>query len=492
MKMFATVAVILAMAGSLAAQIPDFTPQTALIGALMHNDMAEAARLLHEGADPNEGRFAGLPPVILAAARQQVELVQLMAAKGCDLNVRDRSGATALMWAASNEDSKAAMVEALIVLGADPLAANKAGETALDWASRRGETAVVAALRKAGGSSEGKVRSSVQKALTLLQRSGAQFATVSKCNSCHHQSLAQIAFEVARTRGFEVDQPLERQQIESAIAQFKTVVAEGLRNRDRIPDPPIALSYTLLGFAAAGHSRDETTDAMAQIISAWQDDNGRFHTLPPIRPPLESSDVTATALSLRAIQLYGPPQETRVARAVEWLRGVKPYSTEEHAMQLLGLAWGHARPNDIRTTMTSLLALQRQDGGWGQLPTLETDAYATGQALVALHTAGHAVSSPQYQRGLGFLLRTQFPDGSWLVRTRTFPVQMPKDSGFPHGTHQWISAAGTSWATLALLLGLPSQPSALPAGELSADTADRLGGDAEVGRQHPLRNSGRD
>ena len=212
------------------------------------------------------------------------------------------------------------MVDALIVLGADPLAANKAGETALDWAARRGETAAVAALRKAGSSSEGKMRSSAQKALTLLQRSGAQFATVSKCNSCHHQSLPQMAFEVARTRGFDVDQAAERQQIESVIAQFKTVVAEGLRNRDRIPDPPIALSYALIGFAAAGHPRDEVTDAMAQIISAWQDDTGRFHTLPPIRPPLESSDVTATALSLRAIQLYGPPQDARVARAVEWLR----------------------------------------------------------------------------------------------------------------------------------------------------------------------------
>ena len=163
--------------------------------------------------------------------------------------------------------------------------------------------------------------------------------------------------------------------------------------------------------------------------------------------------MTATALSLRAIQLYGSQQDERVARAVDWLRAAKPRTTEDHAMQLLGLAWGQARPHDIRKSTTSLLALQRQDGGWAQLPTLETDAYATGQALVALHTSGYAVSSSQYQRGVAFLLRTQFPDGSWLVRTRTFPVQMPKDSGFPHGMHQWISAAGTSWATMALAAG---------------------------------------
>jgi hypothetical protein len=30
-----------------------------------------------------------------------------------------------------------------------------------------------------------------------------------------------------------------------------------------------------------------------------------------------------------------------------------------------------------------------------------------------------------------------------------------KESGFPHGKNQWISAAGTSWATMAIALALP-------------------------------------
>jgi hypothetical protein len=90
------------------------------------------------------------------------------------------------------------------------------------------------------------------------------------------------------------------------------------------------------------------------------------------------------------------------------------------------------------------------------VPGLETDAYATGQALVALHWAGHMpVNDPAYRRGISFLLRTQFPDGSWLVRTRSFPIQPYKESGFPHGKHQWISASGTSWAVMALSLTLP-------------------------------------
>lgn len=457
-----TLAMIITACGltiGLQAQIADFTPQTPLIGALLHNDAAEAKRLLERGADPNQGRFVGFPPLLLAIVRQDLELLRLMTAKGADLNFRDRSGSTALMWAAFNETGDAAVVKELLRLGADPLVANKAGETALVWALRRGVTPAVAALQKAGASETAAMKASVEKAIALLQRSGSQFIRVSGCYSCHHQSLPQMALGVARTRGLLVDEPAARQQVEATIALLKTVYEQALENRDRIPDPPISISYTLIGLAAENYPADEIMGALAEVIEAWQSDDGAFHTLPPIRPPLESNDFAATALSLRAVQLYGKNPEERVERARNWLRAAKPRTTEERTMQLLGLTWAKAPADDIRKSVEALLAEQRQDGGWAQLPALETDAYATGQALVALQAAGHAVSSSEYRRGIAFLLRAQFPDGSWLIRTRTFPVQPPKDSGFPHGKHQWISAAGTSWAVMALSLALPPQPS---------------------------------
>jgi N-acyl-D-amino-acid deacylase len=70
--------------------------------------------------------------------------------------------------------------------------------------------------------------------------------------------------------------------------------------------------------------------------------------------------------------------------------------------------------------------------------------------LVALHEAGVSARSPAYQRGVRYLLDTQLADGSWLVRSRTLPTQIYFESGFPHGVHQFISAAGTQWATQAL------------------------------------------
>jgi hypothetical protein len=137
MKLLAPLLIACGLGAALSAQVPDFTPRTPLIAVLLHNDAAEAARLLEAGADPNEGRFpgGGMPPLFLAIQRQDLMLVRLMADKGADLKARDGSGSTALMWAAFNETGDASLVEELLRRGADPMAANNAGETALDWAS---------------------------------------------------------------------------------------------------------------------------------------------------------------------------------------------------------------------------------------------------------------------------------------------------------------------------------------------------------------------
>jgi hypothetical protein len=95
--------------------------------------------------------------------------------------------------------------------------------------------------------------------------------------------------------------------------------------------------------------------------------------------------------------------------------------------------------------------------GTGRQP--DADAYSTGQRCT-LHTARVLKPSDRaYQSAVDFLLRTQRPDGSWWVRSRAFPIQPYKESGFPHGKDQWISAGGTSWAAMALSLAAePGRP----------------------------------
>jgi hypothetical protein len=204
-------------------------------------------------------------------------------------------------------------------------------------------------------------------------------------------------------------------------------------------------------------------------LLSLQDSSGKWSTFIKSRPPLESSDFNATALSMRALQLYAPKGrqvevKQRVAEARQWLLNNEARTNEDRVFQLLGLHWSGAPSDALQQLAAQLRATQHADGGWSQLPAMASDAYATGQALVALHRAGGVpVSDPVYQRGLAYLRRTWRPDGSWYVQSRSFPFQKQFPSGFPYEADQWISAAGTSWAVMALSLTLEA-----PAPELAS------------------------
>jgi hypothetical protein len=437
------------------AQMPDFTPPTPLLAAILHGDNAGVERLLAGGANPNEGRFLGASPLIVALMQKNATAARALMEKGADVKITDPAGSTSLMWAVTTETGDAELVEELLQRGVDPNAANKAGETALQWALRRGYTPAVGSLKRHGASDAALIKSSVEKAVALLQKSGPEFVKVSGCTSCHHQSLPQMAYAAARERGIAVDAQVSDKQVKAVLGMFQPYTEQMQQGKENIPDPALSVTYSLLGLAAEGHPSDATTEAMAHLVSVQQNEDGSFRVF-PARPPIESNAISATALSLRALQIYGKDPEPQVERAREWLRHAVPHTTEEKAMRLLGLNWSKAGAADLRAAAQLLLAGQSADGGWSQLPNVESDAYATGQALYALHVAGQAnATDSAYERGVTFLLRTQRPDGSWLVRTRAFPFQPYKESGFPHGKDQWISASGTSWAVMALSPAVP-------------------------------------
>jgi len=158
---------------------------------------------------------------------------------------------------------------------------------------------------------------------------------------------------------------------------------------------------------------------------------------------------------IRALNAYGAPGEAadtkaRVEKACQWLLRVKPTRVQEHAFKVLGLTWSSADRDAVDAAARELQALQRPDGGFSQLPTLASDAYATGLALFALHQSRMPATHAVYQAGLRYLLTTQAPDGTWHVKSRSLEFQPYFESGFPYARDQWISAAGTAYATLAI------------------------------------------
>jgi hypothetical protein len=142
--------------------------------------------------------------------------------------------------------------------------------------------------------------------------------------------------------------------------------------------------------------------------------------------------------------------DKRISRALTFLRSTAARGTQDEAFKLLGLVWSGAPAQEISFQAKQLAALQDKRGGWSQRSAMNADAYATGQALYALHVGGMAASAPAYQRGVRYLLSSQLEDGTWYMHSRAMGFQPYIDSGFPHGADQFISAAATSWASVAL------------------------------------------
>ncbi len=320
------------------------------------------------------------------------------------------------------------------------------------------------------------IRNAVEKSIRLLESSRAEYLQHRQCFSCHHQALPTLALVTARTRGFQVD--------EQSLQEQLRVTAQHLeRNRENYQQGRgqggrlDTAGYALFALHLGDWKPDATTAAVVEYLLRSDREEGHWRTASR-RPPTQASSFTTTYLALRGLRAFAvdEQQRQRAAQRIEaartWLRQAAPRDTEDRVFRLLALHLLEAEAEAIQAATQDLLRTQREDGGWGQIDEQPSDPYATATALVALHLAGDiAVDDKAYQRGLHYLLHTQHDDGSWHVATRSRPIQVYFESGFPHGKDQFISIAASSWATTALALALPDDASRQAGQPAAASTA---------------------
>ncbi|MCI0642545.1 MAG: hypothetical protein L0Y72_22290 [Gemmataceae bacterium] len=303
------------------------------------------------------------------------------------------------------------------------------------------------------------VRAAVTKALPLIQKGAVGHREQRTCFACHNQAIPILALTTARSRGFEIDEDELRQQLKF-IHVFLDRNRESYRQGKGQGGQADTAGYALWTLELGGWKRDATLEAVAEYLLLHHQDLDHWRATSN-RPPTEASAFTTTYLSLRGLQSAGTTeQQERIERRLKqvraWLTRTRAKDTEDRVFRLLALKHVGAHPAEWQKAAQELIAKQRDDGGWAQLDSMESDAYATGSVLVAMYdAAGLATSDPVYQSGLRYLLDAQLDDGSWYVKSRSKPFQTYYESGFPHGHDQFISIAASGWATTALVLSLP-------------------------------------
>lgn len=419
---------------------------------------------------PNQGKVSrGLVFVLPPGAWGSTPQLQAALEHGADVNARDPKGRSALMMMAVSQRVSPDMVQALIDRGADVHAKSPQGLNALDYALRLGRQPIVEVFTRAGlkptsaqapapqfvaGNS---VRAAVVRSLPLLQTSSQIFYERGGCVGCHHNLQTAITVKEARRAGFAVDEKLAHEELTILARDIDATREQALEGMVAPGGLATVTGYILFALDEQKFPANEATDAMVRLLRLMQRADGRW--ISPVRPPIEASEFTATAVSARALRAYGvdnpAANQAAVARATRWLEASTPLDHEDRVFRLLGLTWLEGSKAARGEATRALLDSQRRDGGWAQTEYRGSDAYATGEALYALHAAGISPASRAYKRGVRYLLQTQLADGSWLVHTRSNATQSYFESGFPHGEDQFISAAATHWATQALLLSLP-------------------------------------
>jgi ankyrin repeat protein len=453
--------------------LKDLTPAARRAG-LARNDAPTAQYILSNAPSPAQDLLGTV------ATWQPANLVARWIEAGGDVNASlpAQYARTPLMNAVASEAEGPDTVKLLLDKGANPNAETPEGERPLDWAVYKGDSAKIQVLEQHGAmrgrgprreeiappgrGSASDPRAALTRSLARLMEVAPKFRDQATCISCHHNTMPALAAAAAARRGIPVDQPRAQKNLNDILTFFTSAVPRMMLGDPAVGGEAITTGYAQMALLANGHPLDTTTAAMTHWLLERQMPDGRWLGNGLNRPPSEYSLISHTAIAAGGLKSYPLPGRQQqidesLRRAREWLLAADPKSAEERGMRLMGLVWTGAPRAGLSQAIKDVRDRQEANGGWSQFGRTDPDAYATGLSLYALHVAGVPATDEAYRKGVAFLLGTQYQDGTWLVKTHSFPVQRYFESGFPYGRHQWISTSGTSWASLAIAQTLPDR-----------------------------------
>ena len=298
---------------------------------------------------------------------------------------------------------------------------------------------------------------SAKQAALYLDRSALNWQKTKKCATCHtnlfylaaRPALRGVLPDSGEVRKFYEDYRRVRWQRRGpteARGFWPIVIGAGLTLNDVQNSGPLS------------QVAREVLDMMWSV----QREDGGWNWPDCDYAPMEIDDhygVTIAALTVgMAPSGYAETPQSKVGlnKIRQYFNNNPPKSLHHRAM----LAWCSVRLEGITTqeqrltTLSELLSLQLDDGGWSTaglltdwqgldtedgrpLDTRTSDGYGTGLVIVIARELGVPADDPRLQRGIGWLLANQRESGKWFTRS---PV---KEAG------NLISNVGSAYVVLA-------------------------------------------
>lgn len=306
-----------------------------------------------------------------------------------------------------------------------------------------------------------EIRPAVDRGLAFLVKDALAWKQEHQCASCHHAALVIWAMHEAKQRGHAVDEP--------ALAEWTQWIAESGDGKTGVPRPegiPKALNAKAVWFAL-GLGAQVEPDAgsragqqrLLKTVEEDQTEDGNWLAWPETRAPIfGASDESMTALALLSLvplaNADDAPAKATLERGVQWLAKT-PTDDDPQSIAMRLVLWTRLGRNrdEWQPLVQRIKDRQNADGGWSQAAEMQSDAWATGQALYALAHAECGADDPAIARGRAFLISTQREDGSWAMTSRpTKPGGDGSMSLIP------ITGAGSAWAVLGLVRGGGESP----------------------------------
>lgn len=330
------------------------------------------------------------------------------------------------------------------------------------------------------------VHEAVSKSISWLETDMQTWRAERGCAACHHGPMYLWSVSVAKRQGYSVDESLLQEltrwlmtdeearifpksatstQRTANIANASDRMSAAMMGHRNLSQPTIYLTHALNALPEQESLKNIGWQKVIDHLASTQNDDGSFagrnawrpiFNTPQILTRFAVAGIRDAAATFPAAEV-AKKQRILLKKAKAFLSDQIPDETHQGVVLRLLSEQVHSsdrpiadQPSSVAKLISRLTTLQRSDGGWSQTDDRESDAFATGQSLTALHRAGLPSTDSAIHRGVDYLLRTQQQDGTWPMTSRPNP-----ETGNPAKLLNPITYAATAWATLGLTSCVP-------------------------------------